>query len=167
MNDLQLSESLTTVSLLDLKWAIYKRYVESDPVWVGLNSISILSSYGKQSNKLGYKKLTGKSYPNSVKFDWVIDWKNFINLVSKIVEMPSSQIEYHLKPFTCLNDENNLAIRSRNFSGHKVVAQNLSLLRSDGIYWMYDYQPITNQLRMIPAQLLKEQMLEYDYRVVI
>jgi hypothetical protein len=65
--EIQLSESLTKITLLDLKWAVNQRYVEPDPIWVGLNVVSLLSSYSAaQINRLGYKELTGKNYPSTV-----------------------------------------------------------------------------------------------------
>lgn len=167
---IQLSESLTNVTLLDLKWAVNQRYVEPDPIWVGLNSISLISTYkAGQLNKLGYQELTQKRFPVRIKNGWCGNWSDLINLVSKIVEIPSGQVEYQLKRFTQLNGENPLSIRLRNFyPDYKVFAQGVNLPKDgDDVFWLYDYHPLTHKLRPIPMQLLKEQFMEYESRYLM
>lgn len=165
----QLSESLTKITLLDLKWAINKRYVESDPVWVGLNVVSLLSSFSAtQINKLGYRELTGKRYPSKIKNNWSGNWTDLINLVSKITGKSPEQVNYQLKRFTHLNEDEAVSIRFRCFLGKEVFAQSRELQKDyDDIFWVYDYHPITHKLRPIPMQLLKEQLIEYESRCLL
>lgn len=164
--NIQLSGSLTKITLLDLKWAVYKRYVEPDPVWVGLNVVSLISSYSSsQINKLGYREVMNKNFPLKIKNNWSGNWSDLIELVSRITEKPLSQVNYQLKRFTHLNDDGAMSIRYRNFLGYEVFAQSANLQKDeDGVFWLYDYHPVTSQLRTIPMQLLKEWFMEYESR---
>lgn len=167
--NIQLSESLTKITLLDLKWAIDKRYVEPDPVWVGLNAVSLLSSFSAaQINKLGYRELTNKRYPSKIKNNWSGNWTDLINLVSKITGNSSEQVNYQLKRFTHLNEDEAVSIRFRCFLNKEVFAQSRELPKDyDDTFWMYDYHPVTLKLRPIPMQLLKEQLIEYESRCLL
>jgi hypothetical protein len=164
--EIQLSESLTKITLLDLKWAVNQRYVEPDPIWVGLNVVSLLSSYSAaQINRLGYKELTGKNYPSRIKNNWNGNWTDLVDLVTRITEKPLSQVNYQLKRFTHVDDDEAVSIRFRNFVGYEVFAQSANLqVDYDGVFWLYDYNPLTYKLRAIPMQLLKEQFIEYESR---
>lgn len=164
--NIQLSESTNKVTLMDLMWAVNQRYVEPDSIWVGLNVVSILSSYSAgQLNKLGYKDLCNKNYPTRIKNNWVGNWSDLITLVAKISGESLSQVEYQLKRFTHVNEDKMLSIRHRYFVDKEVFAQSYNLPKDDdGVFWMWDYHPITQQLRAIPMQLLKEHLIEYEDR---
>lgn len=164
--DIQLSDELTVVTLTDLQWAIDKRYSEPDPIWVGLNVVSLLSSFSaSQINKIGYRELMHKLYPSRIKNNWSGNWKDLVDLVSKITKISVNQVNYQLRGFTHQKAENLTAIRYRNFLGHEVFSCSTSLAKDeDGTFYLYDYHPITQELRPIPMQLLKEQFLEYESR---
>lgn len=164
--EIQLSESLTKINLTDLKWAIDKRYVEPDSIWVGLNIVSIVSCHSPtQINKMGYVEITGKRWPAKIKNNWSGNWQDLVYIVSKIVNKPLEQVNYQLRRFSHMSNQESSFIRFRNFSGYEVFAQQSGLQKDwNGAFYLYDYHPVTHKLRPIPMQLLKECFIEYESR---
>lgn len=164
--EIELSDSLTSVNLYDIKYAA--EYCDVDEAWLTMNIVSILSNKLKISeNKRAYKSLVGhplhfsQSYPA---MNWNGRWNDILDIVASFTGKRSLDIAYIMYKYT-KNENDELSIRIRHFSGsHKKSVYGQSQQLKQDLYgnyyvWMYDSN---SKLHQVPQQYLKEYLLEFD-----
>lgn len=171
---MELSNSLDSMTLYDIKWAVENHY-ETDIKWVALNVISLLSQPQpyKKIHKKHFKEIVGRTYytsHTSPSCNWSGWWQDAIDVIAAITNQSSSCVEYELKCFTHPHNEDNLlSIRLRYFgytNKKPVFAESAKLQKDDDskpYMWVY----IHNMLTPVPEQYLKEQLILWDNKDIL
>ena len=166
---MELSNSLTEVTLHDIKWAVDNGY-RNDVKWVVMNVVSILSNKKRiHRNKKEFKEITGKSLycpTSSPACDWCGWLGDVIILTSVICKKHPISIERQLHQLT-RDESKELNIRLRHFSYCKrnpIYGESSQLKKDElGNYYMWDYSHF-GMLMQIPEQLMKEYLLLWENR---
>lgn len=166
---MNLSESLDTVTISDIKWAIKHNY-ETDIKWVALNLTSLLSNNNRRLvNNREFKKIVLHSFYSSNSSpvcDWSGWYPDLIELTTILTGEPFTRVKSVVNSLTH-DEESHINIRLRNFQRVKKPlfgqSKHLKIDEKGNYYtWMYDSNKVLVQ---VPEQTLKEQLIIWESHI--